>query len=62
MVPLGLWAVSYLLVVGISYIQILRNPKAEALVDNFMQRAVTLAALYLFIDFLSLINVLIRNF
>ena len=62
MVPLGLWAISYLLVLGIAYVQILRNPKAEALVDNFMQRAVTLAALYLFIDFLSLINVLIRNF
>lgn len=62
MVPLGLWAVSYLLVLGIAYFQILRNPKAEALVDNFMQRAVSLAALYLFIDFLSLINVLIRNF
>lgn len=62
LLPLGLWAVSYMLVLGVAYFQILRNPKAEALVDNFMQRAVTLAALYLFIDFLSLINVLIRNF
>ncbi len=62
LVPLGLWAVSYVLVLGVCYFQILRNPKAEALVDNFMQRAVSLAALYLFIDFLSLINVLIRNF
>lgn len=62
LVPLGLWAASYLLVIGLAYSFILRNPKAEALVDNFMQRTVTLAALYLFIDFLSLINVLIRNF
>ena len=62
MVPLGLWAVSYLLVLGVAYFQILRNPKAEALVDGFMQRAVPLAGLYLFIDFLSLLNVLIRNF
>ncbi len=62
MVPLGLWAVSFVLVLGLAYWQILRNPKAEALVDTFMQRAVTLSALYLFIDFLSLINVLIRNF
>lgn len=62
MVPLALWAVSYLLVIGVAYFLILRNPKAEALVDSFMQRAVSLAALYLFIDFLSLINVLIRNF
>lgn len=61
MVPLGLWAASYLLVLSIAYIQILRNPKVEAVVDNFMQRAVTLSALYLFIDFLSLINILIRN-
>ena len=62
LVPLGLWAVSYVLVVGVVYVQILRSPKAEALVDNFMQRAVTLSALYLFIDFLSLIYVFIRNF
>ncbi len=62
MVPLALWAASYLLVMGVAYFQILRNPKAEALVDSFMQRAVSLAGLYLFIDFLSLINVLIRNF
>ncbi len=62
LVPLGLWAVSYVLVLGIAYFQILRNPKAEALVDNFMQRAVSLAALYLFIDILSLIYVFIRNF
>ncbi|MCA9944304.1 MAG: hypothetical protein H6656_10375 [Ardenticatenaceae bacterium] len=62
LVPLGLWAISYVLVLGVAYLQILRNPKAEALVDNFMQRAVSLSALYLFIDFLSLINVLIRNF
>ena len=62
LVPLGLWAVSYVVVLGVVYFQILRNPKAEALVDSFMQRAVTLSALYLFIDFLSLINVLIRNF
>jgi hypothetical protein len=62
LVPLALWAVSYVLVLGVAYFQILRNPKAEALVDNFMQRAVSLSALYLFIDFLSLINVLIRNF
>ena len=61
LVPLGLWALSYVLVLGIAYFQILRNPKAEALMDNFMQRAVTLSALYLFIDFLSLIYVLIRN-
>ena len=60
--PLGLWAVSYVLVLGLAYVQIMRNPKAEALVDNFMQRAVTLSALYLFIDFLSLIYVFIRNF
>lgn len=62
LVPLGLWAVSYILVLGVAYFQILRNPKAEALVDNFMQRAVSLAALYLFIDLLSLIYVFIRNF
>ncbi len=62
MVPLALWAASYLLVMGVAYFQILRNPKAEALVDSFMQRAAPLAGLYLFIDFLSLINVLIRNF
>lgn len=62
MVPLALWAVSYVLVLGIAYFQVLRNPKAEALVDNFMQRAAPLAGLYLFIDLLSLINVLIRNF
>ncbi|MAT99384.1 MAG: hypothetical protein CL608_19770 [Anaerolineaceae bacterium] len=62
LVPLGLWAVSYVLVLGLAYVQIMRNPKAEALVDNFMQRAVTLSALYLFIDFLSLIYVFIRNF
>ena len=62
MVPLALWAVSYLLVMAVTYFQILRNPKAEKLVDGFMQRAVSLAGLYLFIDFLSLINVLIRNF
>ena len=61
LVPLGLWAVSYVVVLAVAYVQILRNPKAEALVDNFMQRAVSLAGLYLFIDFLSLIYVLIRN-
>jgi len=61
-VPLGLWALSYVLVLGVAYFQILRNPKAEALVDNFMQRTVSLSALYLFIDLLSLIYVFIRNF
>ena len=60
LLPLGLWAVTYLLMMGISYFQILRNPKAEAAVDNFMQRAVSLAALYLIIDFLSIINVVFR--
>ena len=60
LLPLGLWAVSYLLVMGAAYFQILRNPKAEALVDNFMQRATSLAALYLIIDFLSIINVVFR--
>ena len=62
LVPLGLWAISYVLVLGVAYFQILRKPKAEALTDNFMQRAVPLAKLYLFIDFLSLIYVFIRNF
>lgn len=61
MVPLGLWAVSYLLIVSFSYFQILRNSRAEALVHNFMSRAVSLAGLYLFIDCLSLIYVFIRN-
>ena len=61
-IPLGLWAVSFLLVLGVAYFQILRNPKAERVVHSFMERAVSLSALYLFIDFVSLINVLIRNF
>ncbi|MCP4419996.1 MAG: hypothetical protein GY805_25590 [Chloroflexi bacterium] len=62
LLPLGLWAISYLLLLGVSYVMILRRSKAEAAVDNFMQRAVSMAALYLFIDFLSIINVVIRNF
>ena len=62
LVPLVLWAVSYVVVIGASYFMILRQPKAEALVDNFMQRAVSLAALYLFIDFIGIINVVFRNF
>ena len=62
LLPLGLWAVSYLLVLGLAYFQVLRNPRAEAAVDSFMQRAVSLAALYLFIDFLSIINVVFRIF
>ena len=62
LVPLALWAGSYLLVLGAAYFFILRNPKAEALMDNFMQRAAPLAGLYLAIDALSLINILIRNF
>jgi hypothetical protein len=61
-IPLGLWAVGYLVVAGAAYVLILRRPRAEALVDSFMQRAVTLAALYLFIDFLSIINVIFRTF
>jgi hypothetical protein len=62
LLPLGLWAVSYLLLLAVAYIMILRRPKAEAAVDNFMQRAVPLAALYLVIDFLSIINIIFRNF
>ena len=62
LLPLGLWVISYLLVLGVAYFQISRNPKAEALIDSFMERAASLAMLYLFIDFLSIINVAIRAF
>jgi hypothetical protein len=62
MVPLGLWAVSYLLIIVVAYIMISNRPKVEAVVDTFMQRAIPLAVLYLFIDFLSIINVLFRTF
>lgn len=62
LLPLGLWVVSYLLILGTAYRMILRRPKVEAAVDNFMQRAVSMAAFYLVIDFLSIINVIIRNF
>jgi len=62
LLPLGLWAVSFLLALGVAYRMIQSRPKVEAAVDNFMQRAVSMATLYLFIDFLSIINVVIRNF
>lgn len=61
-IALGLWAVSYVVAVGAAYTYILRSPKVAGAVDNFMQRAVTMAGLYLFIDFLCLINVLVRAF
>jgi hypothetical protein len=62
LLPLGLWAVSYLVVLAVAYRMIMRRPKVETAVDNFMQRAVSMATLYLIIDFLSIINVVIRNF
>ncbi|VAW30987.1 hypothetical protein MNBD_CHLOROFLEXI01-2123 [hydrothermal vent metagenome] len=62
LLPLGLWALSFLLALGVAYRMIQSRPKVEAAVDNFMQRAVSMATLYLFIDFLSIINVVIRNF
>jgi hypothetical protein len=62
LIALGLWAVSYAVVVGAAYVYIRRSPKVAAFVDNFMQRAVGLAGLYLFIDLLCIINVVFRAF
>ena len=61
-IALGLWAVSYVVVVAAAYVYIWRSPKVAAFVDNFMQRAVSLAGLYLLIDFLCIINVVFRAF
>lgn len=59
---LGIWAVSYLIVLAAAYTYIWRSPKVARFVDNFMQRAVGLAGLYLFIDFLCILNVVFRAF
>lgn len=61
-IALGLWAVSYVVVVGAAYTYIWRSPKVAGFVDNFMQRAAGMAGLYLFIDLLCLINVAFRAF
>lgn len=61
-IALGLWAVSYVVVLGAAYVYIWRSPKVAGFVDNFMQRAAGLAGLYLFIDLLCIINVVFRAF
>ena len=62
LIALGLWAVSYAVIVGAAYVYIWRSPKVAGFVANFMQRAVGLAGLYLFIDLLCIINVVFRAF
>jgi len=60
-VPLVVWALSYLLAVGGAYFLLVRRPRVETAVHSFVQRLATLSALYLLLDFISIIIVIVRN-
>jgi hypothetical protein len=60
-VPYGLWGGTYLLAMGLAYFFIRRRPQVEAAVIAFVRRVATLSALYLFLDFVGIIVVIVRN-
>ncbi len=58
---LGIWGVSYLLVLAAAILIIQKNQKLEMAIVSFVQRLSVLSVLYLIIDLLSLIVIVVRN-
>lgn len=60
-VPLLIWGVSLIFVLMGSLIVIHRFRRVEAAIENLVKRLAVLSFIYLFLDFVSLILVIIRN-
>ncbi len=60
-VVLGIWGVSYLLILAAAFVFIRKNQKLETAIVSFVQRVSILSVLYLIIDLLSLVVIVVRN-
>lgn len=58
---LGLWGGSYLIVLALLYLWVLRSDKARAAVARFVERLALLSGVYLVITAISIIVILVRN-
>ena len=59
---LAIWGISFAVLLGISMFFVRRSEKLQGLLQNVSDRIVVLAVFLLFIDFLSVSIVVIRNF
>jgi hypothetical protein len=61
MVPLAIWAVTFPIVLGLGYWYVYLREGGEQALLSVVERLSTLAGLYLFLDFIGVIIIVIRN-
>lgn len=58
---LGLWILSYVVVLGLAYFFIQRNDRVSRAFSSFAERLALLAGIYIMLDIFGVIVILVRN-